>query len=530
MINISVRWLADLKDEQAVEIEEINRIVKRHVPTDSPGGIAVLVTKNSEVLHRKGYGFVKGRRLTTQTPLSLASVTKQFAAMCAAMLIEEGRLDLDEKLTHYLPELNLPVEGRCVRVKDLLWHTSGLPNFIEAKERAAIAEFKKHRGLKTLNNATHAQWLATMGNRRAPGTQFEYTNSGYVLLARIIEVITGESFHDFQQRRIFDVLEMTNTTDSVSFNGSGNLKTTLGDYTKWDRALWKRDPRLLSEKGYKLLFTQGELDSGTPVDYGFGWRLRYRDGSLLTAEHGGVGSGSTAARNLIRRHFADGVTVAIFAQEHPQLGRDDRAALVSEIYEWILRDGRSAFGSGSAFASRIEELLATTNVTSYQHKTQIDEANGIVRCDCSGLIGYVLRRHFPSAYDALDGVEAPWRSRPLAVTFYETFHASNEDSRETAWRQIHKLTNVVPGDLIAWRKTTLKKGSTTGHVLMVAGLPKIVGSGLVQIRTIDSTRNSERQGFGAAVRTFTINTAGEPTGYMIGDQRRVALIAIGRLN
>lgn len=338
MINVAVAWLAGVKDERAVEIDDVSEIVSRHVAIDSSGGVAVLVTRNGEVLHRKGYGFVNGRRLTADTPLSLASVTKQFTAMCAAMLIEEGRLDLHGKVSRYLPGIHLPVEGRAVCVKDLLWHTSGLPDFIKAREKASIADFKKRHELESLTNETHAQWLATMDLRRAPGIGFEYTNSGYVLLTRIIEVVTQESFHDFQKRRIFDVLGMTDTTDSTRFNGSGNMRTTLVDYTKWDRALWKEDRRLLSPDAYRLLFTQGQLDDGGPINYGFGWRLYYQSEALLTAEHGGVGSGTTAARNLIRRHFNDGTTIAIFAQEHPQLNRNDRSALVSEIYEWIVRN------------------------------------------------------------------------------------------------------------------------------------------------------------------------------------------------
>ncbi len=94
--------------------------------------------------------------------------------------------------------------------------------------------------------------------------------------------------------------------------------------------------------------------------------------------------------NLIRRHRKHGTTVAIFAQQHPQLGRTERAAFVSEIYEWLLRDQQVAVEPGSAFALRIGALLAATKVTSYQHETLIDEVNGIVRCDCSGLIGFVL--------------------------------------------------------------------------------------------------------------------------------------------
>lgn len=336
MIRTAIHWLASEVDERAIEIEAITQVVRRHVPVDSSGGIAVLVTDSGDVMHRQGYGFVKGRRLTSQSPLSLASVTKQFTAMCAAMLIEEGRLDPKQKVSHYLSDLNLPRNGRELLVQDLLWHTSGLPNFVEAKEQDAIADFKTKHGLDFLTNRTHADWLTTMDLRRPPGQEFEYTNSGYVLLARVIEVITGSSFHDFQKRRIFDVLEMNSTNDSQRFNGSGNMKTTLVDYGKWDRALWQQDSRLLSHDGYAMLFAQGVFDNGKPVQYGFGWRLE-KTGDRLIAEHGGVGSGTTAARNLVRRYFDDGTTVAIFAQEHPQIGRAQRDVLVDEVYECILK-------------------------------------------------------------------------------------------------------------------------------------------------------------------------------------------------
>lgn len=322
-------------DRHAVEIPKVSRIVRRYVPEEAPGGVAVLITRDGDVIHRMGYGSVKGRPVTCETPLKLASITKQYAGVCAAMLIATGRLDPKQSVSHYLPELDLPTTGRELLVQDLFWHTSGLPNFIQKAEQLSIAEFKRQRGLDHLSNRTHAEWLTTMPVRRPPGQRYEYTNSGYVLLTRIIEVVTGESFHEFQQARIFDVLDLTGTTDSTLFNGSGNMSTTLVDYTKWDRALWERDARLLSPEGYKLLFTRGKLDSGDPVDYGIGWQLQFRDGELVIAEHGGSGSGTTAARNWIRRHLADRTTVAIFAQEHPQLIRERRKALVGELYKAI---------------------------------------------------------------------------------------------------------------------------------------------------------------------------------------------------
>ena len=337
MIGYAVHWLADAIDPEAVELEGIREVVLEHMPATSVGGIAVLVTQNGTVQHQKGYGFVKGRRVTSRTPLRLASITKQYAAMCAAMLIEEGRLELDANVSQYLPDLNLPVNGRELRVKDLIWHTSGLANFINSKEKASIAEFKEKRNLTHLTNETHAQWLATVDVRRAPGVQYEYTNSGYVLLTRIIEVIAGEPFYQFQQRRIFDVLNLTETTDSQRFNGSGNMATTLVDYAKWDKALWERDPRLLSSHGYDMLFKQGRFDNGDPVEYGFGWRVECENGKPVVAEHGGAGSGTTVARNWVRRHFKDGTTVAFFAQENPHLNREARKVLSDKLYDAVLK-------------------------------------------------------------------------------------------------------------------------------------------------------------------------------------------------
>lgn len=185
---------------------------------------------------------------------------------------------------------------------------------------------------------------------------------------------------------------------------------------------------------------------------------------------------------------------------------------------------------GSVFASRVEKLLAGTKQTSYQHTTKIDEENGTVHCDCSGLIGFVLRQEFPEAYLSLRGDESPWRLRPLAVTYYETFLEVGENSEQAEWHQVKTLMDAVAGDVIAWRKPTIERGSTTGHVLMVAGQPKVVADGLVRVRIIDSTRNSTRQGFGEGFKTFTVNKSGKPTGYIVGKKQRTALIAIGRIN
>lgn len=344
MVERAVQWVAqrDLKQAAAtrpkgeIDHPEMTAIIRKHFPIGSDGGVAVLVIRDGEVLHRKGYGRKYGKTpITPDTPMSLASVTKQFVAMCAAFLIEEGKLKLTDKVSDHLPDLKLPVRGRELRVQDLLWHINGLPNFIQSKERASIVEYKRTHGLERLNNQTHADWLTTMPLRRAPGVEYEYTNSGYVLLARLIEVVAGKPFHKFQRERIFDMLGMKQTSDSTRFNGSGNMLTSLNDYQKWDRALW--DGSLLKPETWTLMTRSGVLDNGDPVGYGFGWRVKHDHGELIEMSHGGSGSAPGNSRNMVLRDLPNRITVAFFARENRKFIRDLRTQIAEEIRDHARR-------------------------------------------------------------------------------------------------------------------------------------------------------------------------------------------------
>lgn len=530
---------APVADDHAIEIPDVSRVISRHFPQETPGGIGVLITRNGVVIHRQGYGTVKGKPLTPESSLRLASISKQFTAMCAAMLIEEGKLDPKAKVSRYLPDLKLPVKGRELLVQDLLWHISGLPNFMNKKEKASIAEYRKQRGLNFLTNQTHAEWLATMNPLREPGKLWEYTNSGYVLLARLIEVIAGEPFHQFQKRRIFDVLGMAGTTDSDRFNGSGNMATTLNDYAKWDRAIWEEDKRLLSPKGWRMLFTPGRFDDGTPVSYGFGWRLNLVDGQLASVDHSGGGSGTTAARNFIRRYLSDRTTVAFFAQERPNVDIDARKALTAEIYEAQRSTAKSHPEPGQLLAERLEKMLSTMTETAYQGTTEINEKTGSLKCDCSGLLSHVLRDQFPEAYLSLRGMEAQWRSRPLSVTFYETFAAAGDGKGNGRWRRIEKMMEVQRGDILAWRIKAIEEGQSTGHVGMVASEPSVQKDGRVRLRIIDSTRGphsndtrtEDSLGVGSGDMYFTVDPGGKPSGFHVRDGGRLSrnAFAFGRM-
>ncbi|MCW8925396.1 MAG: beta-lactamase family protein [Xanthomonadales bacterium] len=317
-----------------IEHAGISKVVRGYFPEGTKGGLALLVIKNDAVIHSKGYGLVFGKEpVTPQTPMGLASVTKQFTAMCAAFLIKEGKLNLTDKVSQHLADIRIEKDGRELLVQDLLWHTSGLPNFIQAKEKESIKEYRQKHGLKRLNNETHADWLMTMPLRRVPGTKFEYTNSGYVLLARIVEVIAGKPYHEFQIERIFNVLGMTNANASTRFNGSGNTTMSLDDYEKWDRAL--REGTLLDGETSKLLYEPGHLDNGEPVGYAFGWYVEPDAQEPKKVWHGGSGSLKSQARNWIIRDMQNRITVALFIRENRQFTREIRRQFAEEILDYV---------------------------------------------------------------------------------------------------------------------------------------------------------------------------------------------------
>ncbi|MFK7910424.1 MAG: hypothetical protein AB8F34_07450 [Akkermansiaceae bacterium] len=199
----------------------------------------------------------------------------------------------------------------------------------------------------------------------------------------------------------------------------------------------------------------------------------------------------------------------------------------------------TASSAGARFSAKLEEMLASLKSSRYQHRTDIDVLAGRFNCDCSGLLGYVLSNSFPEAFLALKGDLAPWKSRPLAATFYQTFDRVGEHGNGL-WQRVPRLIDVRPGDLIAWRKPELEKGKSTGHVCMVAGFPLIEEDGRIRIRVIDSTnkphendtRRDEKNGFGAGEMWFKVNNKGRPVAYISrkgGKQIGSNLILIGRL-
>lgn len=311
-----------------------------------PGGV-VLVRKGEEVLLRKAYGLADIENQLPMKPESvfrLASATKQFTAVAILQLVDAGKLRLDQPIASVLTTLPAPIGA--VTVQQLLTHTSGIRNI------SSIAESRAARR----NEATADELIAFFSDRPlefAPGTRFNYSNSNYILLSRLIEQVTGASYADHLQRAIFAPLGMTATrygshtalipnraqgyqqdddgrllnADFISMTqpqGAGGLVTTVDDLGRWDAALY--GDRLVPPSLLAQAFRKVTLSDGTEQPYGFGWIVSAVQGAP-SVEHSGFINGFNA---YLLRIPADRVFVAILTNAE-FLSPDDLAVELAAI-------------------------------------------------------------------------------------------------------------------------------------------------------------------------------------------------------
>ena len=316
-------------------------------------GLAVLVQKGRRTLIRKGYGVRDPRTLKSidaKTNFRLASCTKQFTAMAIMLLVHDGKLQYDDKLTGILQDF--PGYGRTITIRHLLTHTSGLPDYedlMEISEKAhgpawtAAHQIQDDEVLDLLKHQTRGKF--------APGASWSYSNSGYVVLGLIVAKVSGESFDRFLHDRIFAPLQMTSTLAYISGRnspperayghtkegegfvesdqsstsatlGDGGVYSNLVDLAKWDTALregalfspQEMKPGLLaarlvdgSEPHWPLQPGDDNLNPGKPVSYGFGWFLDpYKGRSRMW--HSGTTQGF---RTVIERFTKENLTIII---------------------------------------------------------------------------------------------------------------------------------------------------------------------------------------------------------------------------
>lgn len=293
--------------------DDIDRLFEAFTGEHVPGA-AVMVIENGKPIVIKTYGTADSDNhapVTTHTNFRLASVTKQFTAMCIMMLVERGNLSFDSVVTDIFP--NFPAYGRYITVRHLLQHTSGLISYESLIPDDATEQVLDRDVLRMM-----AQQDSTYF---APGSDYRYSNSGYAMLAMIIEEVSGLTFARFLRKNIFDPLGMKNTVayedgfsevtnraygyvleDSVfvfsdqsltsAVLGDGGIYTSLVDLFTWDQALYTET--LVSYEMMKEAFTPGVLTDGTKLRYGYGWNIGKYRGHRQVWHNGGTCGFSTA--------------------------------------------------------------------------------------------------------------------------------------------------------------------------------------------------------------------------------------------
>ncbi len=197
-------------DWQAVEGYIFDKMRKTKLP-----GLSMAVVKDGEVVYAKGFGFrdlESGAPMTPNTKVGIGSVTKSFTALATMMLVEEGKLSLDDPVDKFLP-INLCPFGEPVRVFHLLTHSSGLPAlaYAEAFIRSVIGEDAPWTPIASLDDLRVFVSEAESWSVAKPGERFFYLNEGYLMLGHVIEAVSGMSYEAFVRSRILEPLGMSRT-------------------------------------------------------------------------------------------------------------------------------------------------------------------------------------------------------------------------------------------------------------------------------------------------------------------------------
>jgi CubicO group peptidase (beta-lactamase class C family) len=298
--------------------QQVDALFAKWNSPDTPGA-AVEVLKDGKVLYRHAFGMAdieQGRAITPSTIFHVASVSKQFTALSVLLLAQDGKLSLDDDVHRYIPEL--PDFGQVIRIRHLLNHTSGLRDQLNLLSMAGWRMDDVITGDDVMRMVRRQHAL-----NFAPGSEFEYCNTGYTLLGMIVERVSGKSLAAFSKERIFDPLGMKHTffheqystlvagraqsyqpspsagyegvALSFSFVGPTNLFTTADDLVLWQRNF--DDARVGGKPLLAHMHTPAKLNDGTATDYGDGlFAGSYR--GLKTIGHDGADAGFRS--NLLR--------------------------------------------------------------------------------------------------------------------------------------------------------------------------------------------------------------------------------------
>ena len=315
--------------------EAADEILAEYFSDEGPGA-SVAVLQNGELLVETaiGYADVDAKiAIDSDSVFDLASVSKHFTGAAVLSLVKDRRLDVRQPVSKYLPDFVDSDQGRAVRVSDLLYHISGLPDYTSDDWDGSDSAFAR------LTTESHLRWMNQSDANELPGETYLYNNSGYVLLALIVERVSGQRFAEFARTRLFGPAGMRAarvmdrlgqrfpgqvsgyksdddgnfrpSSSPSSVTGDGNIFASLSDMTAWMRAL--DGNRVLDAAQKRSAWGNGRLDSGAPIDdegsgYGFGWVIE--GGGRVS--HSGSWMGTST---FVLRDARSGVSVVVLSND-----------------------------------------------------------------------------------------------------------------------------------------------------------------------------------------------------------------------
>ena len=387
----------------ATQDDGIDRIVNGEMASQRIPGVAVAVVRKGEIVKMRGYGLANVEHhvaVTDETIFQSGSVGKQFTAAAVMLQVEDGKLALSDPLIKFFPDG--PASWRDITVRHLLTHTSGIPDYTDG-----LVDYRRDYTEEQL-----VKFAQSLTLDFAPGAEWKYSNTGYVLLGAIVRKASGAFYGDVLKTRVFAPLGMTTAriiseseivphraagyrlvkdalqnqdwvSPALNTTADGSLYLSLRDLVAWDRGL--RGKAILNTASWQAVFSPVTLNSGRRHPYGFGWEVDRIAGQDVH-QHGGSWQGF---KTYIARYLGDDVTVIVLAnlaQANPRrIANAVAASLIPKLTAaptWTIHGAEVADGTGAPLRRADLRIVGDTIVefgsVTANAGDQVVDATGLV--------------------------------------------------------------------------------------------------------------------------------------------------------
>jgi CubicO group peptidase (beta-lactamase class C family) len=331
------------------DVDAIDAYVARQAKDKGIVGLSLAILRDGKVVLARGYGKASletGTPVGVDTPFPVGSVTKQFTAAAILLLAEEGKLSVHDKVAKYYPDLT---EADDITLYDLMTHASGYPDYYPL-------DFVDRRLTRPIAADEVIKQYATGKLDFEPGTRWSYSNTGYIILGRVVEKVSGESLGKFFERRLLKPAGMAHSAFEPKegegglargytafalgdpepapreangwLGGAGGLCSTATDLAKWDLALI--EGRVLKPSSCHVMTAPRKLANGKVKEYGCGLGIAQRNGEVVLW-HGGEVSGYLAHSTMVPRTRS--AVILLANDDHVDTG-----PLHTELLTLLLRD------------------------------------------------------------------------------------------------------------------------------------------------------------------------------------------------